>query len=190
MISFEKKGYNFKQIRPVGSLKNALFSASHSTSKNQNALNARFDFGLVSQFRVGLVEAHPIRALLGYKDLLELFSNYVKRHPELDVCTMLRSGVMDQDYEAEVHFHQQYLGIRANLIPNSEDGWSSYVATEESDVVVSSSSALGFESLGRGCKTLICARPVLRDVESHAFHADWILPVLLVMDPFSITAYH
>jgi hypothetical protein len=61
------------------------------------------------------------------------------------------------------------------MVPGSEDGLASYRLTQGAEVVLSASSALGLESLGRGRKTLMTSGQFFETNLTTAGGANWWL---------------
>ena len=167
-------GYKFKHIRGMGSLKNALFARDLHESKKGLGASEKGDILLISQFRKAAME--PLtQSQSRYVKVVSLLNSYLESHPGLQVSVAMVCAPDQSDYEAERLFHQERLGNLATLTPNSEEWTSSYHLTEQFSVVVTASSTLGFETLGRGRKAMICDERLSRTFVDQTFTPDWIL---------------
>ena len=171
--SYEALGHRFKKITAVGSLRNELFYRTVQDSKNSRSEGESFDVVLISQFRRQILESHPIQAYVEYETLVCALASYLSAHDGLRACVAMVTGTGHPDHGQEKRFHDLRLGDLVDLIPRSEDLMSGYILTEQSNVVVSSSSALGFESLARGRKTLMCSSLYSDTFADQTFSPDW-----------------
>jgi len=176
VIDFCKaNGYQFKQIKIIGSLRNALFVQYLQNLAKGFHASERSDIVLISQFRRSIEEPSSSQALNEYKQVVSFLHTYLRSHPGLRVSVSLVNSIDHPDHDAERLFHQQKLGNLVSLIPKSADLMSSYLAAEQSNVVVTSTSTLGFESLARGRKTLMCDVRLSDTFVEQSFTPDWIL---------------
>ena len=173
--SYAALGHRFKKVTAVGSLRNDLFYRTIQDSKNSRSEGESFDVVLISQFRRQILESHPLQALVEYEKLVCALASYFSAHDGLRACVAMVTGTGHPDHGQEKRFHNLRLGDLVTLIPRSEDLISGYLLTEQSDVVVSSSSALGFESLARGRKTLMCSSLYSDAFADQTFSPDWTL---------------
>ena len=173
--SYEALGLRFKKVTAVGSLRNELFYRTIKESKDSGSEGESFDVVLISQFRRQISESHPGQALVEYEKLVCALASYLSAHDGLRACVAMATGTGNPDLGQERIFHDLRLGDLVTLIPKSEDLMSGYLLTEQSNVVVSSSSSLGFESLARGRKTLMCSSLYSDTFVDHTFSPDWIL---------------
>lgn len=173
---FHAMGYQFKQIKVTGSLRNALFDQHlRDPAKGSHAIERR-DIVLISQFRPDVMAPNMDQALIEYVEIVVLLDRYLKLHPGLRVSVALITSGDHPDHDAEILFHQQMLGKVVCLIPMSENSLSSYLAAEGSNVVLTASSTLGIEHLSRGRKALVGDSRLMHGFVDHLFAPDWILP--------------
>ena len=172
--SYRSIGYKFKHINGMGSLKNALFVHHLHDSKKGLNMSKKGDILLISQFRKVAMESF-FQGQIHYAKVVSLLYSYLESHPGLQVSVALACTPDQSDYEAERLFHQEHRGNLATLIPKSEDWMSAYYLTGQFSVVVAASSTLGFETLARGRKTLMCDVRLLRNFVDQAVTPDWIL---------------
>jgi surface carbohydrate biosynthesis protein len=173
--SYRSIGYKFKHINGMGSLKNALFVRHLYDSKRGINMSGKGDILLISQYRKMNPEWEFDMSMTQYNTVLNVLRLYLESHPGLQVSVALACTPDQSDYEAERLFHQEHLGNLATLIPKSEDWMSAYYLTGQFSVVVAASSTLGFETLARGRKTLMCDVRLLRNFVDQAVTPDWIL---------------
>lgn len=173
--SYKVIGYQFKKMEAVGSLKNALFMQVMRDSTEGLYASERYDIVLISQFRRGISEPSPLLALVEYKEVVSFLYSYLESRPRLRVSVALVSNSDDPDHDAELLFHREGLGDTAILVPRSGDLMSGYLLTQQSDVVVAASSTLGFESLARGRKTLLCSSLYFEALADRPHFTDWTL---------------
>jgi surface carbohydrate biosynthesis protein len=173
--SYEALGYRFKKVTAVGSLRNHFFYRTIQDSKDSRFSGESFDVVLISQFRHQILESHPMQAYVEYEKLVCALASYLSAHDGLRACVAMVTDTGNPDHGQEKRFHNLRLGDLVTLIPKSEELMSGYLLTEQSDVVVSSSSALGFESLARGRKTLMCSRLYSDIFVDQTFSPDWTL---------------
>jgi hypothetical protein len=171
---FNARGHQFKEIKAMGSLQNTLFyRAFHDSTKSVGDI---YDLVLISTYRKKYSEEiHPLLAYVAYEKVVFFLRSYLESHDGLRVCVAMASGSDDAAHDSERLFHEKLLGNLASLVPKSADAMSSYLTTEQSNVVVSASSALGIESLARGRKTLMCNDPLAETFVGQPFFPDWIL---------------
>ena len=172
--SYRAIGYKFKHINVMGSLKNALFVRHLHDSKRGINMSGKGDILLISQFRKVAMESF-FQGQINYAKVVSLLYSYLESHPGLQVSVALACTPDQSDYEAERLFHQEHLGNLATLVPKSENWISTYYLTGQFSVVVAASSTLGFETLARGRKTLMCDVRLLRNFVDQAVTPDWIL---------------
>ena len=172
---YEALGLQFKKITAVGSLRNNLFYRTIQDSKDSRSEGEGFDVVLISQFRRQILESHPEQALVEYEKLVCSLASYLSAHDGLRACVAMVTDTGHPDHGQEKRFHDLRLGDLVTPIPKSEDLTSGYLLTEQSNVVVASSSALGFESLARGRKTLICSSLYSDRFVDQTFSPDWTL---------------
>jgi surface carbohydrate biosynthesis protein len=171
--SYKALGYQFKRIEAVGSLKNALFTQYLRGSTKQFDVEARYDLVLISEFRwTDLSQVHP--GTIEYEKVVGLLGSYLKSHLGLRVVVAMVTASDHPQHESEKLFHRNRLGDSVTLFSRSDDAPWSYHLTEQSNVNVVCMSTLGFESLARGRKTLLCASIFTKDFTKQPSR-DWIL---------------
>ena len=174
--SYRAIGYHFKQIKVMGSLKNALFVQHLRGSTEQFDASEGYDLVLISQFRAAMMTSVPLRqGPVEYEKTVRCLYSYLESHAGLRVSVAMVTAGGDPDHDAEVLFHQERLGNLVTLVPNSEDRMSNYYLTEKSKVAVSAYSTLGLENLGRGCRTLMCSSIYSEAFKDQPFFPDWAL---------------
>jgi len=171
--SYTGLGYKFKRIKAVGSLRNAAYSRLLTNSSERLSHTDNFDVVLISQFGEASLEKHPPLIYADYEKVMRLLSTYANSNPTLKIGVLLRTETESPDHNSELDFHLNIMAAHVEMVTKN-DGWvSNYHATERSEVVLSSSSTLGFESLARGCKTLMCSAPLVEKFQSNSHFPDW-----------------
>lgn len=172
--NYKSLGYRFKSVIAVGSLRNNIFFQAFDASTE--LVVESFDILLISTFRNFADLQDPPPGYVAYLRIVRFLSSYVTSHSGLRIGIAMCRPTDHPDYILEELFYKQQLGDLITVVPQSEDGMSSYLLTEKSDVIMSTSSALGIESLARGRKTLMCASHFFDFFEDQAFFPDWTLP--------------
>lgn len=173
--SLKMFGIQFKQIKPIGSLRNALFAQSLRDSTEGALTIKQYDIVWISQYRKINLESTSHIWEVESVTALQLLHSYLESHAEVRASVAMVCAKDHPDYDAEVIFYREHLGNLADLIPKSEDWMSSYHITEKSEVVVSSFSTLSLENLARGRKTLMCSSIYSEIFVDQLFSPDWTL---------------
>ena len=176
--SLKMFGIQFKRIKPIGSLRNALFAQSLRDSTEGALAIEQYDIVWISQYRKMNSESTSLLWQVELISVLGLLHSYLESHAELRVSVAMVCEKDHPDYDAEVIFYREHLGNLADLIPKSESWMSNYHLTEKSEVVVSSFSTLSLENLARGRKTLMCSSIYSEIFVDQLFSPDWTLPRL------------
>ena len=170
--SYRAIGYQFREIKVMGSLKNALFSHHLNDSKKGSHVSERGHILLISQYRPtsNTFTQHE------YQKMVSWLYSYLKSHPGLQASVALSRRSDDPEYETEKLFHQEKFGNRVTLIPRGQGWMTNYQSTEQFDVIVTYHSTLGYESLARGRKALLCDVRLSDSFEGQSRTPDWMLP--------------
>ena len=153
--------------------KNSLFyRAFHNSTKSVSEI---YDIVLISTFRNHTAWPGPPPGYVAYEKVVRLLYSYLLLHSGSRVGVAIARQTDDPEYGPEKLFHEQHLGDLVTIVPKSEDGMLGYLLTEKSNVVVSTSSALGLESLARGRKTLMRANHSFDIFMDQALSPDWAL---------------
>ena len=169
--SYRAIGYQFKKIRAMGSVKNALFSHHLNDSKKGSHVSERGHILLISQHRPTSITSTQHE----YEKMVSWLYSYLKSHPGLQASVALSRRSDNPEYEKERLFHQEKFGNRVALIPRGRGWMTNYQSTEQFDVVVASSSTLAFESLARGRKALLCDVRFYDSFLGQSRTPDWML---------------
>tara|TARA_B100000029_G_scaffold515870_1_gene625127 strand:- start:3850 stop:5031 length:1182 start_codon:yes stop_codon:yes gene_type:complete len=146
-------------IRPVGSLRNSIYLATHKNKKNDQETAFRIVF--ISQWKRGLC-LNPKLDLYkawneGHRKTFQAVHRYAEeRSIKLDV--VLRN-TFDHDDNMELqkkYFFEAAQSSQLNFFSSRTNELASYSPTYVGDIVVHFFSTLGFEVFGYGKKVLCC----------------------------------
>lgn len=153
--NFTEAGARIGKFIPIGSLRDGVYRRQVA---RERPLQKRYDICFVSQFRVARFRKGDKRELSGLRETTELLLAYVGRFCKENQKTFCIAGsAKDQEAEDEQNWLFSNPGIvDADFVMNQPSMFSSYRAIDQSSLILTVSSTIGFEALARGRRVLFC----------------------------------
>lgn len=130
---------------PVGSLRGSYYRNTMGLAKKE----IKYDICLVSEWEASIMEEGLYPEI---KNAILILHEFLKRYIEehrVSFCVATRSNE-----QAEMEFYRSYFGEKAIIIENNMEKMSTYLAMDESSVVVTFLSTAAVEAFGWGKKVL------------------------------------
>ena len=169
---YEMDRISFRQITPVGSLRNSLYVAESSPTTSDPDLGV-FDICLISMFDIRT----PILPRGdSYQVLVEYVARYIQANPNLKLTIASRHSKEEspEEYAVEMQYYKNFFSGSNYLMCLSNKLYSTYRIIDSSKVNISFGSTASIEAMGRGRRSLIC-QPLLVEELQLKVKRDWYL---------------
>jgi hypothetical protein len=169
---YEKNRISFRQITPVGSLRDSLYVAESSLTTSDPDLGV-FDICLISMFDIRT----PILPRGdSYQALVEYVARYIHTNPNLKLTIASRHSKEEspEEYAVEMQYYKHLFSGSDYLMCLNNKLYSTYRIIDLAKVNISFGSTASIEAMGRGRRSLVC-QPLLVEELQLKVKKDWYL---------------
>jgi len=169
---YEMDQISFRQITPVGSLRNSLYVAESSPTTSDPDLDV-FDICLISMFDIRT----PILPRGdSYQALVEYVARFIHTNPNLKLTIASRHSKEEspEEFALEMEYYKDLFSGSDYLMCLNNKLYSTYRIIDSSKVNISFGSTASIEAMGRGRRSLICQPLLVKELQLKV-KKDWYL---------------